>query len=209
MAAIERPPPTRTRQRQGCRHQDHRLVSRGVPLPQGCALRRRRRRDGGGQDARGRHRDHRGVVRGFRRALQGVRAPPRGLPVLLQGWRPRDRQGVPLRREGRLVDIGAKAAALCPGSEASLAQARNVSTSHALHLCFRVVGEARARAGTASRAFSERPRRGGFTSRKSSSWIALLREKRALCARRLTDTAASPPPNAGRRGFRHRRGVRV
>ena len=74
--------------------------------------------------------------------------------------------------KGAWVDIGAKAAALCPGSEASLAQARNVSTSHALPaLCFRVVGEARARAGTASRAFSERPRHrpaGGFTSRKSN-----------------------------------------
>ena len=31
--------------------------------------------------------------------------------------------------KGAWVDIGAKAAALCPGSEASLAQARNVSTS--------------------------------------------------------------------------------
>ena len=71
--------------------------------------------------------------------------------------------------KGAWVDIGAKAAALCPGSEASLAQARNVSTSHALPtLCFRVVGEARARAGTASRAFSARPRHGGFTSRKSN-----------------------------------------
>jgi len=83
--------------------------------------------------------------------------------------------------KGAWVDIGAKAAALCPGSEASLAQARNVSTSHALPtLCFRVVGEARARAGTASRAFSERPRHrpaGGFTSRGRAMWIA-LREKR-------------------------------
>ena len=74
--------------------------------------------------------------------------------------------------KGAWVDIGAKAAALCPGSEASLAQARNVSTLHALPtLCFRVVGEARARAGIASRAFSERPRHrpaGGFTSRKSN-----------------------------------------
>ena len=57
-----------------------------------------------------------------------------------------------------------------------------MSTSHALPtLCFRVVGEARARAGSrASRAFSERPATAppGDSPRGKAMWIALLREKR-------------------------------
>ena len=81
--------------------------------------------------------------------------------------------------KGAWVDIGAKAAALCPGSEASLAQARNVSTSHALPtLCFRVVGEARARARGPPRARFRRAPATGDSPRGKAMWIALLREKR-------------------------------